>query len=95
MQNHERVAFNAAERVADVHNLVIAVPDLGNLALAEQVGERVEGCDLQRGLNLVDGLAMLGLADTQTVPCECAVVIVVCCSLDVCTGSGLVARLTV
>lgn len=84
VQNNERVALDAAERVADVHDLVEAAPDARDLALAQLVGQGVQRCDLNRGLDLVDAVAVLRLGDAQAVPREGAVAILVRGPRNVC-----------
>lgn len=69
VQRRQRVAVRGAERMADVHDLgELAVLEAGKGAVADLVGEGLEGGDLEHGLDLVDGLAVRGLRDAEAVP---------------------------
>lgn len=78
----EGVSLNGAERVTDVDDL-LELGDGLDLATTDHVGELAEGLNLNLGLDLVDRLAVLRHADTQTVVRESRVAVVVNCLVDV------------
>jgi len=64
----QRVALYGAEAVADVHDLGVRRlqgGDGGGTELARELGQRG---DLEEGLDLVDGLAVAGLARAEAIP---------------------------
>lgn len=56
--------------MADVDELVKLCADAANGAVAKEHGELLESGDLERLLDLVDGIALGGGGDAETVPGE-------------------------
>lgn len=77
VRGREGVRVHRAEGVADVDDLLERASHPRDGARAELVGQRLEGRDLQPRLDLVDGLAVRGLGDAETVPGEGRVAVVV------------------
>jgi hypothetical protein len=66
----QRVRVRAAEAVADVHDLLELVVDALEAAFAQLLSQGAQAVDLEQGLDLLDGVAVGGLGDAQTVPGE-------------------------
>ena len=79
----EAVGHGRAERMAQVHDSLVGVRDTASVAAGELKCELLERRDLEEDLDLVDGLAVGGLADAETVPCEGRVAVVVDSAGDV------------
>lgn len=94
MKDVERIALDTAKGMADVHDFGELIVNFRDLSVAQLVRQRVQGGDLEGGLDLVDGLAVLGLRDAKAVPCECAIPILICRPCDVCMWLGLVCHIT-
>lgn len=73
----QEVGVLRTERVADVHDGVELVVDAGDGALAELLGESAEGINLEVGLDFLNRITVAGHANTQTVPGEGGVALVV------------------
>lgn len=73
----EVVGDGGAERVADVDELGELGVDAAHGALAELAGELRQGSDLERLLDLVDGVALGGGAHAEAVPGEGRVAVLV------------------
>lgn len=63
----EDVGLDGAEGVTDVHDGVIGRVDTREVAIAELGCQGVQGGNFEIGLDLVEWVAMLGLADTQAI----------------------------
>lgn len=66
-----------------MHDLAKWARNPWNLSLAELRCERVQGCNFERRLDLIDGLAMLGLGNSKAIPSKGAETILICGSLNV------------
>jgi hypothetical protein len=59
--------------VTDVDDLLVGMANLRNSAVAQLGGHGIESLDLSLGLDLVDGVAVRGVADAEAVDGQCAV----------------------
>jgi hypothetical protein len=59
--------------VTDVNDLLVGMANLRNAAVAQLCGHGIESLDLSLGLDLVEGVAVGRVGDTEAVDGQCAV----------------------
>ena len=66
-----------------MRDLAKALIDARELALTEHGGQGGQGLDLQESLDFVERFAMGRVADTETVICQSAILVLIGCNIDI------------